>query len=191
MQDDPHQASRPSGTSIVPEAEAPAEREEHRQHERRRSLRYPVSASLEAVELQSKARFNGRISDLSLGGCYVDTMSTCPAGSVLKIRITSEGKLFETRARVIVSSAGMGMSLMFTETESEQFATLEGWIRELSGELVPSEPELPQVESRQSAEPASNIAQVEALNELISELMRTGVLSDLKGKALLRKLPRR
>jgi PilZ domain len=191
MQNNQNQLSRPSGALASSDAEGPASvKEERRKTERRLNTRYAVSASLEAVELQSKARFTGRVSDLSLGGCYVDSITALPKDATLKIRLTHDGKFFETKARVIASSAGMGMSLMFTETESEQLQTLEGWIRVLSGELLPSEAELPEIRSQQLAEPDSKIAQLDVLNELVIELMRTGVLSDLKGREILKKTSR-
>jgi hypothetical protein len=192
MQDDENQASQTSPTSMSSEAEVPTTaREDRRQPERRQHLRYPFSASLEAVEIQSKARLSGRISDLSMGGCYVDTITALVVGATLKIRLTHDDKFFESRAIVASSSAGMGMGLLFTEIEPEQLEILEIWIRELSGELLPREPDLPEINSQEPAESGSNIAQLHALNELILELMRTGVLSELKGKAILQKKPRR
>jgi hypothetical protein len=192
MQDNQNPTPHTSPASVCLEAEVPtAEQEENRQTERRHHTRYPISASLEAVELQSKTRFSGRISDLSMGGCYVDTITALAVGATLKIRLTLDGKFFETKASVIASSAGMGMGLMFTETEPEQLEILKAWIRELSGEVLPCEPELPEIKSEQAAEPGSNMALLDALNELITELMRTGVLSEPKGIAILQKNSRR
>jgi hypothetical protein len=192
MQDNQNQNSGPSGASSDSEAQAQSPvKGESPQTERRHHKRYPVSASLEAVELQSKTRFSGRISDLSMGGCYVDTITALAVGATLKIRLTLDGKFFETKAGVIASSAGMGMGLIFMETEPEQLEILKVWIRELSGELLPCEPELPEIKSEQRAEPGSNMALLDALNELITELMRTGVLSEPKGIAILQKNSRR
>lgn len=192
MQDDQNQASHTSPASMCSEAEVPtAVKVDRREAERRQHLRYPFSASLEAVELQSKARFSGRISDLSMGGCYVDTITALIVGANLKIRLTHDDKIFESRARVMSSSAGMGMGLLFTEIKPEELETLDVWIRELSGELLPCEAELPEIKSQQLAGTGSNIEQLVGLNELIIELMRTGVLSELKGKAILQKTSRR
>jgi len=126
-----------------------------------------------------------------MGGCYVDTITALIVGANLKIRLTHDDKIFESRARVMSSSAGMGMGLLFTETKPEELETLDMWIRELSGELLPSEAELPEIKSQQLAGTGSNIEQLVGLNELIIELMRTGVLSELKGKAILQKTSRR
>ena len=56
--------------------------------ERRRSLRFPFTASVEATESTSGTRVMGRTSDLSLGGCYIDSISPFAVGTIATIRIT-------------------------------------------------------------------------------------------------------
>jgi hypothetical protein len=51
------------------------ERTDRRQGERRRDLRYPFTAAVEAVEPKSQTKLNARTSDISLGRCYVDTIN--------------------------------------------------------------------------------------------------------------------
>jgi hypothetical protein len=53
-------------------------------HERRRHTRHPFTATVEAVELKSQTRIQGRTSELSRGGGYVDTLSSLPVGSIVK-----------------------------------------------------------------------------------------------------------
>jgi hypothetical protein len=185
MNDNKKETSEPIEAVELPEVRA-TERAEW--IEQRLCARYPVSVSVEGVEFRSKAHFTGRVSDLSMGGCYVDTMTALPVGASLKVRLVHENQAFETKARVVTSSDGMGMSLLFTGIEREQFDVLVAWIGEFSGEAPPCEPELPEIKAHQLADHGSNIAQSAALNELIVELMRTRVLSDLKGRALLQKL---
>jgi hypothetical protein len=191
MHDNQNKSSTVPVVTMPTRAEAAAAlKAERRNAERRQHTRYAVSATLEAVELQSKARFNGRISDLSRGGCYVDTMTALSVGAIVKLRITREGSCFESKAKVMGSAAGMGMSLMFTDTEPAQTEILEKWVRELSGESLPSEPDLPELQAQPGAEP-TGASQSDALSELIIELMRTGALSAIKGKAILQKASRR
>jgi hypothetical protein len=104
MQDDQNQDSHPSPASTCSEDEVSCEEKGDR---RRQHMRYPFSASLEAVEIQSKARLSGRISDLNRGGCYVDTITALIVGATLKIRLTHDDKFFESKAIVTSSSAGM------------------------------------------------------------------------------------
>ena len=57
--------------------------------EQRKHPRYPFTATVEAIEQRSQTRIKGRTSDLSLGGCYVDTISTLPESSVTPVTLTS------------------------------------------------------------------------------------------------------
>src|ERR1700680_682681 len=59
---------------------------ERRRNERRREPRFPFVASVEAVEPKSSAKILGRTSDISAGGCYVDTISPFSAGTTVRIR---------------------------------------------------------------------------------------------------------
>src|SRR5450432_1170190 len=79
------------------------ERIDRRQGERRRDLRYPFTAAVEAVEPKSQTKLNARTSDISLGGCYVDTINPFPVSSVIKIRLIKDGVTFEADAKVVLS----------------------------------------------------------------------------------------
>jgi hypothetical protein len=158
-------------------------------HERRRHARYPFTATVETVESKSQTRIQGRTSDLSRGGCYVDANSSFPAGSLVKMRLTKEMRTFEAQAEVVYSLAGMGMGLKFVDTNPGQFETVEKWMAELSGEMLP-QPELTQPSDPSSAQQRPGNEEYLVLNELVMELKRQGVLSNEKCDALLQKLDR-
>src|SRR5579864_1617160 len=82
--------------------------------ERRHYPRYSVNATAEVLELQSGTMCRGRMSDLSLGGCYLDTTAPFPVAAAVRLRVTTEKRKFETKAVVVNSQRGMGMGLMFT-----------------------------------------------------------------------------
>jgi PilZ domain len=187
MQDDFDKPARNSVGLMSSEPRSGRARGLRREGERRQHARFAVTATVEAVELQSKARITGRTSDLGLGGCYIDTISPLPLGAQMKMRITHEGRSFETKARVAVSSMGMGMGVAFIETEPDQLAIIEGWLRELSGE-VRSEPDLPTIGAQQRSGPEPTGGQTDALDDLVTELIRTGVLADSKGRLILKKI---
>jgi hypothetical protein len=139
------------------------------------------------VELKSHARIQARTSDLSLGGCYVDTTSPFPTDTTVKVRLVKENQSLQAEGKVVYSLSGMGMGIMFTNVDAEQRKVLDRWIGELSGELVP------ELSTRESAEPrqvtkGSSNQQSYVLSELVIELMRQGVLSNEKGKAMLAQL---
>jgi len=153
-------------------------------HERRRHARYPFTATVEAVETKSQTRINGRTSDLSRGGCYVDTISSFPVGSIVKMRLTKEARSLEAQAEVVYSLTGMGMGVKFTDGDPEQLWNLEKWVAELSGELLPDSERL----SDPSCAEATPCNEGDVLAELVMELMRQRVLPDAKCKAMLEKL---
>jgi hypothetical protein len=158
--------------------------------ERRRNARHPFTATVEVVELNSQTRIQGRTSDLSRGGCYVDAISSFPAGSIVKMRLTKETRTCEAQAEVVYSMVGMGMGLKFASGDPEQVWTVEKWMGELSGELLP-EVDLPQPSDQSLAEGSPRTVENDVLNEVVMELMRQGVLSDVKCRAMLQKLDRR
>lgn len=151
--------------------------------ERRRHARYPFTGTLEAFEVDSEARIQGRTADLSEGGCYVDTMSPFPAQTRVKVRVTRNKRSFESQAIVVYSVAGMGMGLRFEALNSSQVMTLKRWLGELSGESI-KEMEMEE-ESAPIPVPADSNR---VLNELVSELMRKGVLADEIGRGMLQRL---
>ena len=157
--------------------------------ERRRHSRYPFTATVEIVEANSQTRIQGRTSDLSRGGCYVDSTCRFPAGSIVKMRLTKEMRSFEAQAHVVYSLDGMGMGVKFTGADPEQLSTLEKWMAELSGELQPR-PELPQPSDQSWAQRRPGNEEYFVLNELVTELMKQGVLSNAKCEAMLQKLNR-
>src|SRR6267143_539724 len=87
-------------------------------------------AAVEVIAAESGARIQTRVRDLSQQGCYVDTNSALPLGTVTDIRITKGAQLFEARARVVYSRANKGMGLVFTAIEPEQRGILEIWLAE-------------------------------------------------------------
>jgi len=107
--------------------------------ERRKYPRYPFTATAEAVEMSSQARIQGRTSDLSLGGCYMDSISSFPVGSNIKIRLTMGLRSFEAEAQVVYSLVNMGMGVKFTNAHLEQICLLEKWVEVISKEALPGQ----------------------------------------------------
>ena len=103
--------------------------------ERRTHPRHASSITTEVIEPRSRTRLTGRATDLSIGGCYVDTMSPFPVRTTVLIRLSSESRSFQGKARVVYENAGMGMGLAFVELVPEQSKSIQEWVRELAGEL--------------------------------------------------------
>jgi hypothetical protein len=161
--------------------------------ERRTSVRYLFTAAADVVDLETNARLNGRTSDLARGGCYIDTISTFPVGTNVSLRLTSEDKSFESRARVVYETPGVGMGLAFTSVEPDQLWVLEKWLGKLSGQLPPEfheEEPMTVVDRGPERQASGNAESSFVLNELIIALMRKRVLGEWEGKQLLQKLMR-
>jgi hypothetical protein len=161
--------------------------------ERRRNLRFPFMATVEAVEMKTGAKVLGRTSDLSLGGCYVDTASPFSAGTDAKIRITRGIETFEAQAKVIYSSIGMGMGLAFVSAQQKQVRLFQRWLLEVSAQSAPSEQASFQDASTQDASETAPIEKPQelkndVLSDLIMMLVQKKVLTQVEGKDLLKKL---
>ncbi|HEY4906624.1 MAG TPA: PilZ domain-containing protein [Candidatus Acidoferrum sp.] len=181
--------------------------------ERRVEPRYPVAAMAEATEIKSNTKVTGRISDIGIGGCYFEVMSPFAMGAELYVRITRNEKSLAANAKVLYSTGGMGMGLIFTNVAPEQRQILAAWVGELSGSGVSplTQPgghvgvsaadsstagvspaakgselvhEAPGAADRTGMKEDPRVV----LNELITLLMRNRVLTDTEGKNLLRKL---
>jgi hypothetical protein len=162
---------------------------ERRESERRRHLRFPFIASVEAIEPQSRATLKGRVSDLGFGGCYVDTMNPFAIGTLIKIQLSNEKTTFEADARVMFSHTGMGMGVAFVSAMPDQLQVLHKWLAELAGKTSPEQEAEKETES---VGVAANSAENQdfVLREIVKALIKKGVLNELEGKAMLHRLHR-
>jgi PilZ domain len=99
--------------------------------------RCALVASAEVTELRSGALLSARISELGIGGCYVDALNPFPEGTPVTLRILRDQGAFETMAKVVYCDSRFGMGLAFTEMAPDQRSLLEAWIAEIVGQLRP------------------------------------------------------
>ena len=154
--------------------------------ERRKQVRFPVTAAAEVIDLRSQTRVNGRCSDLGSGGCYVDTLSPFTAGTAVRVRIVRDSREFEAAAVVTYAHVSMGMGLAFTQVKREHQDVLRSWIADLSGE-PPPDPAAPTAGPETAAIGASTNIQL-LINELITLLIRKRLITENEGAALLRQM---
>ncbi|MGH9738787.1 MAG: PilZ domain-containing protein [Candidatus Acidiferrales bacterium] len=100
-------------------------------HERRRAPRCPLIASVEVIAPQSDAHIRARISDLSLVGCYLDTINTLPVGTEVRLNIAHNDATFSALGVVAHSQPNMGIGVRFTDVQLDQHAILERWLADL------------------------------------------------------------
>ncbi|HEV2489293.1 MAG TPA: PilZ domain-containing protein [Candidatus Acidoferrales bacterium] len=102
--------------------------------EHRREPRHPFFATVELLETESEVKVQARTGDLSLHGCYVDTMNPFPAGSKVRVTITHERADFKALGSVAHSQPNVGMGISFTEVEPEQRKILFQWLSGVHGD---------------------------------------------------------
>jgi hypothetical protein len=154
-----------------------------RNQERRQFQRFPFNADAEVVESQSGAKIRGRVTDLSLAGCYVDTLSPFLASTAIHIKLVREAQVFEAEAKVTYCKLGRGMGVAFVSAQPEHKKLLGNWIVDLGGEL-------PRASTSKSdgAKGMANDQLSRVVSELIGVLMRKGVLTETEKQEILRKI---
>jgi hypothetical protein len=174
----------PPGTENVAGSVAVTVATEHRRH-----ARFSLTAFVEALDPESNTQISGRSSDVSLGGCYVDTLNPFHEGTIIRIRLTKENVSFEANAKVVFSQIGMGMGVAFLSAEKDQFQIYQKWINQFSGDASPTTPpDLLDGEQGRGSSDDLHEEQSYVLNELVIALMRKGTLTEAEGKGMLKRL---
>jgi PilZ domain len=100
-------------------------------NDRRDCKRVPLILAIEVVETQSGTRLSARTSDVSLTGCYVDTLNPTPTGTEVRVKLIHNGEELDLLARVVYVSPRLGMGVRFDESiSSDQLAILGRWLSE-------------------------------------------------------------
>jgi hypothetical protein len=87
--------------------------------EKRRSPRYKCEGSAEMREEGCDVRTWASFSDVSLHGCYIEAQATYPVGTVLHLKLETNGVRVETQGTVRVAYPYLGMGIAFTEESDE------------------------------------------------------------------------
>jgi hypothetical protein len=180
----PQQATKDPGT---PETEEPQERRGH--------PRFPVSLTADVVALKTRACASGRVTDLAVGGCYIDTINPFGEGTEVGVRLLHGGRQFQCRAYVIYAHNGMGMGLAFAAVSPEQASVLSDWLRRLRGQMTPGPS--PSCEPQGSGDTAGKDSETDSeqfanlrrvVLELLTLLLNKRLLSESEADALHSKL---
>jgi len=99
--------------------------------EMRRHPRFTVSVPVEVHAEGSDTPIRCTTSDLSLGGCYIESTHPFPVGSTLDLRLQLEGTLL-IQARVITSYPQVGNGMQFTRMLPEDRAELSKFLDALA-----------------------------------------------------------
>jgi hypothetical protein len=101
--------------------------------ERRQNERYAFIGIAELTDPDDAKLVSGRVSQISRGGCYVDTPMTFPVGTSLKAIVSCDERTFVAKARVIHVQEQIGMGLAFLDAPQDQLRILDSWIAQAPG----------------------------------------------------------
>jgi len=173
--------SAPSHLATSGDLAQPSGKKNTPARERRDAPRYPFVAPAVVVDARTGARISARTSDLSLRGCYVDTLNPFPLGTALRLQIHKGNQILDARARTTSSHTGSGMGLLFGEMTPEQRSMLAGWLDECAAPSRSSPTAPLQAEKTEHRDGRDHHLAV----KLIHSLVRKGVLSQSEAAALL------
>lgn len=129
-------------------------------------------------------RISARTSDLSLHGCYIDTLNPFPKETRVQLQLTKNDQRLDLQGRVTACHMGSGMGLLFEELTPEQNSILAGW---LEGTSTREENPFRTGPVANSAEGSAK-ANARFATKLVKVLERKGILTHSEAAELLRGL---
>jgi hypothetical protein len=119
---DASNANPPPARSPVPSAPA----FQQPQRERRRFARHAcrLEAQVATEGAYGKVVVNGKITDISLGGCYLEMLAPLPVETPVELTFSTGEAPLDLAAKVASSQEGFGMGLAFTGMSPQEFEIL-------------------------------------------------------------------
>jgi hypothetical protein len=121
-----------------------------------------------AVEiLQSGKRYGwGRVSDISLGGCFIETDRPLPSSTEAQLRLTIANVLLEICAKAVFATPLVGMGMEFKAVPQEQ----ENKLSQIIEKVTATEPS-PALPLQQAERPQPNSATVRITREAAPDIL--------------------
>jgi hypothetical protein len=98
--------------------------------ERRRTPRFPFTASVEVLEKGAAGATSARVTELSLYGCYVEMANPLPKGMQATLRVYAENRYFESQGTVLYIQPSHGMGVGFQNVNPHYLTVLRRWLIE-------------------------------------------------------------
>ncbi len=83
------------------------------------------------------SRIWARLTDISLGGCYLEIMSPLPVLTYVNLGLTLEEQRLQAKGQVVVSHPHFGMGIQFIDLSAADRQMLESWIAGLAPKAGP------------------------------------------------------
>jgi hypothetical protein len=140
--------------------------------ERRRHQRCQCSGEIELRGASTRTAVTLRVTDISLGGCYAETMSPLPLNTPLELILRVAGVATTLRGIVRTSHTSMGMGIEFIEVAPLQQEQLLHLVTELCSSTAPAKLGTPPGVS------AQDTASEKTVDALVRLLQRKGLISE-------------
>jgi hypothetical protein len=95
----------------------------------RRSCRIEAQASIPG----SSMSLPGKVTDISLGGCYVEMLAPLPVGTMVELALTAGDTILRASGKVRSSQMGLGMGVAFASMSPGDFEKLRKFSLAASG----------------------------------------------------------
>jgi hypothetical protein len=177
-------AQKPTAAPLIEHPAVPSSAQIERRHFPRVSCRIEASV----VDELSGMNLPVKVTDVSLGGCYVEMLAPLPINSFVELTLDTSRGAIQARGKVIAAQTGMGMGIAFTAISPEDFEKLR--------EIAPPVAQLNEHEHATSR-PAASVAAVpsngareskralqvapstqEVLESILRILLRKGIVSE-------------
>jgi len=93
--------------------------------------RYPFAARAVIIEPLTRAEQSTKTSDISLNGCYLESVDQFPQSTIVRLRIEQGEQIVETWGRVAHVQEGLGTGIAFFEYPAEERLAIQGWIADM------------------------------------------------------------
>jgi hypothetical protein len=97
------------------------------EQERRGNPRIKVRAPVELYTEESTSPIRGATTDLSMGGCYIDTFFPFPVGTTIELKLQLDDTLLVLGA-VVTCDPQVGNGIKFTRMLPEDFEALQAFL---------------------------------------------------------------
>jgi len=96
--------------------------------ERRRTPRYPFTATTEVILKPGQPGIQARVTELSLHGCFVELAEPLEKGVQAMFKIYAEGKYFESEGIVVYTQPHLGFGVRFQNINVHYAPVLKRWL---------------------------------------------------------------
>jgi hypothetical protein len=107
-------------------------RKSARPEDRRVHPRYVFFADCELTDRSAGTHYETRVTELAMGGCFVDLQVAMAQGTDVHLRVKSQDQIFEADGRAVYNHTAMGNGIAFVSVSPESQKILESWIQKLA-----------------------------------------------------------